>query len=298
MNRMATAPMPSDLPAPDLQAIGRAATAALYDELALAPKPGLVSFVDSGSHTDMDAQTFVRSMNALRPYFIRIAELGYAHARFDALQSCGLAAEAAMLQATGGVNTHRGAVFTLGMLCASAGAVLREGRPLHAGSLRDALQGHWGAALRARCRQSTDLPGDVARRRYGLSGAAQEAASGFPTLFQTVLPTLASGLARAMPVASARLDALFHAMAVLDDTNVAHRGGLAGLRHVQQSAAAFLHAGGMSAPHAREFAWALHRDFVRRRLSPGGAADMLAAACWMVRVQARAPHALPPCATV
>ena len=283
--------------APVLQAIGRAAAAALHDELALAPKPGLVSFVDSGSHKDMDAHTFMRSINALRPYFRRVTELGYQHAQFDQLQACGLAAEASMLSATGGVNTHRGAIFTLGLLCASAGTLLREGRPLQPGALREAMQQHWGRSLHARCNRSTGLAGDVARRRYGLTGAAQEAALGFPILFDKVLPALESGLACGLPAESARLDALLQAMAALDDCNVAHRGGVEGLRHVQECARTFLKGGGARTHRAREAAWVLHRDFVSRNLSPGGAADMLAAACWMVRVQPGGPGAFVPCVT-
>ena len=114
------------------QAIGRAATLALHDELALSPKPGLVTLTDNGSHDDMDAHTFMRSLFALRSYFVRIAALGAAGAPFHALQQCGIDAEARMLAATGGVNTHRGAVFMLGLLCAAAGAVSRHGRPLDA----------------------------------------------------------------------------------------------------------------------------------------------------------------------
>src|SRR5437870_9238230 len=82
------------------QAIGRAATLALYDELALSPKPGLVTLTDSGSHADMDAHTFMRSLFALRSYFVRIAALGAEGAPFEALQQCGIEAEARMLAAT------------------------------------------------------------------------------------------------------------------------------------------------------------------------------------------------------
>ena len=271
-------------PTAALRVIAHAASDALYDELALAPKPGLVSFVDSGSHTDMNAQTFMRSIHALRPYFAQITYQGYSQTRFAALQASGLAAEARMLDATGGVNTHRGAIFTLGLLCASAGALLREDRRLSPTTLRDALQRHWGDALHRRCTQASGLPGNCAHRRYGLSGAALQAARGFPALFDTVLPALISGLSRGLPANQARLDALFHAMAVLDDTNLAHRGGLPALRRVQRKARVFLHAGGASRPGGIAAAWNMHHELVRDRLSPGGAADMLAAACWIVRV--------------
>ncbi|XAH23853.1 triphosphoribosyl-dephospho-CoA synthase MdcB [Xylophilus sp. GW821-FHT01B05] len=273
--------------APDtvrLHRIGAAATVALYEELALAPKPGLVSFIDNGSHSDMDARTFMRSLFALRHYFGQIAELGWHGVPFDALQACGIAAEARMLAATGGINTHRGAVFTLGLLCASAGALLREGKAPQPASLRTALQQHWGAALLARSGQPTGLPGGIAAQRHGLRSASQEAAAGLPTLFDTVVPALDQGLRRGLTPEQARLDALFHAMAVLDDTNLVHRGGMAGLRHAQQAARGFLADGGAARPGGLEAAWALHRDFVARRLSPGGAADTLAAACWTVRI--------------
>ena len=120
-------------------ALGRAAIVSLYDELALAPKPGLVSFVDAGSHHDMDAGTFLRSLFALRHYFVRIAAQGAASTAFAPLQALGIAAEARMLRATGGVNTHRGAIFTLGLLCAAAGAARASALRCDATTLRAAL---------------------------------------------------------------------------------------------------------------------------------------------------------------
>ena len=269
---------------PNARVIGRAATLALYDELALAPKPGLVSFVDNGSHDDMNANTFMRSLFALRHYFAQIAALGEAHAPFEALEARGIAAETRMLAATGGVNTHRGAVFTLGLLCAAAGAARRNGNPADPLALRAALLRHWGDALRARSRRVSHLPGGIAARRHGLRSASEEAALGFPVLFETAAPTLADALRRGLDAQQARVNTLFAVMAVLDDSNIAHRGGLPGLRHAQRAARDFIVQGGTARPGGLEAAHALHRDFVARRLSPGGAADTLAAACWMQRV--------------
>jgi triphosphoribosyl-dephospho-CoA synthase len=258
--------------------LGRAALAALHDELALAPKPGLVSFEDSGSHSDMDARTFVRSLFALRHRYPRFVVLGAQGADFAALAREGQAAEAQMLAATAGINTHRGAIFSLGLLCAAAGALGAAGRPLQADALREALLTHWGPALAAR---------DVrcgAARVHGLRGANAEAAAGMPVLFDTALPALQSALAAGLGPQAARLQAFFATLAVLDDTNLAHRGGLQGLRWAQARAASWLDAGGAHAPGAIARARGLHRDFVQRRLSPGGAADVLAAACWLQRV--------------
>jgi len=274
-------------PASSLRAIGLAATAALYDELALAPKPGLVSFVDTGSHRDMDADTFLRSLHALRPYFEEMAVRGWRLEPFQTLQACGIAAEARMLAATGGVNTHRGAIFSLGLLCAAAGAAVQAspGRVLSPDWLRDRLMLHWADALEARSHQSSSLPGGIAARRHGLRSASMEAAAGFPALFETALPALDAGLRKGIGAERARLDTLFHAMSVLDDTNLVHRGGMAGLQFARCAARDFIADGGAGRPDGLAAAWALHRRFVARNLSPGGAADTLAAACLLSRLR-------------
>lgn len=264
-------------------AIGRAATLALHDELALTPKPGLVTLVDNGSHADMDAHTFMRSLFALRRYFVEIAEAGHAGAEFSELERHGIAAEACMLAATRGINTHRGAIFMLGLLCAAAGAVTRDG-PIHAEQLRDALRRHWGDALMARSQRVSTLPGGIAARRLGLRGASEEAAMAFPVLFEVAVPALVKGLASGLSPQMARIDTLFHVIAVLDDSNLAHRGGLAGLRHAQGAARKFIDRGGVARIGGLEEARAIAKDFVARRLSPGGAADTLAAACWVLRI--------------
>ena len=267
-----------------LKVIGRAAVVALYDELALEPKPGLVSFADSGSHDDMDARTLLRSLFSLRLYFPRLAALGAAGAGFELLEREGIAAEVRMLDATGGINTHRGAIFCLGLLCASAGALAARGVAPSPAALRRELTACWGPALCERSLRCGSAHGAVAARRFGLRSAGVEAALGFPVLFETTLPALLSAQQRGAAPREARLQALFETMAILEDTNLAHRGGLAGLHHGQRAARAWLVAGGALRPDAVSHARAVHADFVARRLSPGGAADMLAAACWAQRV--------------
>ena len=268
------------LPSLHARRVGRAAIAALYDELALAPKPGLVSFEDRGSHADMDAGLFMRSLFALRQYFPSIALLGASRAPFAALQAAGIAAEARMLRATGGVNTHRGAVFTLGLLCAAGG--LAE-RAVSATRLRRLLVVNWGAALGERTTDGTSN-GSRAVQAHGLRGAAVEAASGFPAIFELAWPALIDSLQSGLDDRHARLQVLMTVVAELDDTNLAHRGGMAGLRFAQAQARAFLAAGGAARPDALDHAAAIHRAFVARQLSPGGAADVLAAVCLLQRV--------------
>ena len=270
-------------PAPGVQAqrVGRAAIAAMYDELALTPKPGLVSFADTGSHSDMDATTFMRSLFALRHYFPRVAMLGAARAPFSALEALGVSAESRMLAATNGINTHRGAVFTLGILCAAAG--LGGGR-LSAGKLRQGLMSTWGDALQARRCRAGVSNGQRAAQAFGLRSAGEEAALGFPVVFGHAVPALAQARQQGLHDQGARLQTLFEIIAVLDDTNLVHRGGMAGLRFAQSQAREFLRAGGAARPDALAHAHAIHRAFVARRLSPGGAADVLAAACFLERI--------------
>ncbi len=266
-------------------ALGRAAIVSLYDELALEPKPGLVSFVDAGSHDDMDAGTFLRSLFALRHYFVRVAAQGAHGAGFAPLEALGIEAEARMLRATGGVNTHRGAIFTLGLLCAAAGAAHAAGLACSATQLRATLRARWGDALASRARRASDSHGARAARAHGLRSAAEEAAQGMPTLFEHVLPALRAARGAGADARGARLHALFTAMAEVADTNLVHRGGLHGLRDAQCLARDFLAEGGGLTADAPARAARVHALFVERRLSPGGAADLLAAACWIERVE-------------
>lgn len=261
--------------------IGRAAVRALYAELALHPKPGLVSPLDSGSHDDMDMKTFMRSLFALRGYYRDIAACGAAGADFAALQALGITAERRMLAATGGVNTHRGAVFGLGLLAAAAGRLRRTGKPLGGRALGDTVAMLWGDDILAAAPCAPDSNGARATRRYGANGARQEAAAGFPTLFAVALPVLTRTAADLGCAERAMVQTLFALMARLDDTNLLHRGGPAGLAFVQALARRFLDRGGVFRADWRTEALALHHSFVARRLSPGGSADMLAAACFV-----------------
>jgi len=239
------------------------------------PKPGLVSHVDTGSHTDMDADTFLRSGSAIRPFFAELVEAGMRNGDMAELRRIGLRAEFAMLRATGGINTHRGAIFGMGLLCAAAG--LRLAGHADAGiSLGDAVAKRWARGI-------VDGPyllyshGQAAARDFGAGGARQQAASGFPCVYEVGLPALHNAFALAPGDAeAARVQAIFALIAVLEDTNLLHRGGLTGLQFAQQSAQSFLDRGGIGQPDWRRVARATHRAFVERRLSPGGAADLLA----------------------
>jgi triphosphoribosyl-dephospho-CoA synthase len=154
--------------------VADSAKAALLAELETWPKPGLVSHVDSGSHADMDATTFKASATAITPFYGRLAIAGAAGSGMDKLREIGLEAEQAMLDATGGANTHRGAIFSLGLLCAAAGATWSETAHARyywrANALGATVRQRWGLAI-IRGPIPLHSHGTNALRRFGAGGA-------------------------------------------------------------------------------------------------------------------------------
>ena len=254
---------------PNFSKISHLALKSLYEELALYPKPGLVSFMDSGSHTDMNAITFMKSLCSLRYYFNDIAYAGFQDASFDKLKKIGILAEAKMMHATCGVNTHRGAIFSLGLLCAAVSRTLAVKKELSTENIRSNLLASWGNDLIHHSENGS------------LMGARKEAALGFPTVFEIGLPVLHKTLKEGRSYECAKVDVLFALMAQIYDTNIMHRGGNEGANIVKRSAEEFILNGGTAHPTWKEKALFYHRLFIENRLSPGGAADLLAATCFI-----------------
>ncbi len=264
--------------------VGALATAALTGELTCGLKPGLVSLRDSGAHEDMDAHTLIASIDAIGPYFERFAAGGAAGRSFlDVLRHIGLGAEHAMFAATGGVNTHRGAIFTLGVLCAAIARIASSQPAPSAEGIRETLVSWWGDELKTHARRlrseagAAARKGAQARRRYGVGGAPTQAALGFPAVFESALPALRGARALGLPEEAARVQALFELMARLDDTNVLHRVGRRGANQVREHAKRFLTQGGCARDNWKRHAAWLHDLFSQQGASPGGCADLLAA---------------------
>jgi triphosphoribosyl-dephospho-CoA synthase len=250
------------------------AVEALFAELAAWPKPGLVSHADSGSHVDMDAALLAASARSLHPFFAELAEAGRQGASMDVLREIGIRAEARMLAVTHGVNTHRGAIFGMGLLCAAAG--WHAGAPGTLETLGAIVARRWGEAI-ARGPIPLFSHGADALRRYGAGGARAEAATGFPSVYEIGLPSLREGRRlRPSDVGASSVHACFTLMASVEDTNLLHRGGAAGARYAADAARGFLAMGGVAAADWQQQAASIHAAFVARRLSPGGCADLLA----------------------
>jgi triphosphoribosyl-dephospho-CoA synthase len=258
----------------------RIAVGCLHTELILYPKPGLVSLVDNGSHTDMTAVTFMRSMFALRHYFARICRAGIDDAPFATLKQLGIDAETRMLHATGGINTHRGAIFSLGMLSASIGRARAQGMALTGDGIRAIMLIRWGEELAGHTRaDGAASHGLLVAETHAASGAREEGALGLPSVFEVGLPAMRRTLGAGRSMHHARIDALFALMAHVSDTNVYYRGGAEGASTVKRQATRFIGMGGTAHPEWRDYALECHRILVAQKLSPGGAADLLAATC-------------------
>lgn len=248
----------ADFAAGHLSALARQA---LEDEVDLTPKPGLVDRRNTGAHDDMDLPLFRRSAAALEPYFCRFVSLGMAGASPAELQALGREAEHAMLTATGGVNTHKGALYSFSLLLAAAGRRLCAG-----GDLFETVR-----RLAEQLQPPRQTHGVQVLQQYRVGGARAEALAGFPTAQRA-----ASLLTDNDP-----LTVLLWLMAHVEDSNVYYRGGADAAAMVHRSAAAIL-----EAPPAQRVSLtaALDEQLIAHRISPGGCADLLALALLLQRL--------------
>jgi triphosphoribosyl-dephospho-CoA synthase len=259
---------------------------ALIDEADLSPKPGLVDRRGSGAHSDLHLGLMHASALALWPMFKAMAETALELGEVgqplrEALGRIGREGEVEMLRITGGVNTHRGAIWALGLLTAAAAL---DGQALEPAAVT--LRAARIALLNDRAAPANGAShGAQVCRLYGVRGAREEAQLGFPAVTQQALPQLQRSRAAAAGEQNARLDALLAIMSTLTDTCVLYRAGLAGLSRMQGGARAVLKAGGCASLDGRRRLRELDYDMLRLRASPGGAADLLAASLFLDRLQ-------------
>lgn len=257
------------------------AVRALLYEVCITPKPGLVDRQGNGAHRDMDIFTFMSSSSALVSYFRDMARRS---AAFDSdptlllssLRFLGLQAEWSMFAATHGVNTHKGLIFSLGIICAAAGWLHGQGRAI----TEDALF-HLCARIAGRTPQElvqADVSatyGQAAYRSYDLTGARGEAAAGFPAVRRYGLPVLRQMAGCGLSLNDAGVIALLHLLANVTDTNLVGRSDLQAVQELQGRVQAVL--ARQPEPSALlEYAAELDRELTGRYLSPGGCADLLA----------------------
>lgn len=239
------------------------AVAALYDEVHTTPKPGLVDENNNGAHNDMDIALFERSAEALRPYFAAAVGHGIREGSMPELRKLGLLAEESMYAATNGVNTHKGAVFSMGLLLYGIGSCLvRGGSP--AKNAAELLK-----TERER-NESQSTNGAAVRKQHGRIGAYDEALAGFPNA-GAAARFLSDFRSSGHPNPGAA--ALCALMSSVEDTNAYHRCGADGVAKMHREAKRIL---GLAPEKQCEALRELDAEFIRCNLSPGGCADLLA----------------------
>jgi triphosphoribosyl-dephospho-CoA synthetase len=278
--------------------LGAMAALASFEELALSPKPGLVDPIDSGSHDDMSWITFAQSASALAPVWREQALDGIVlgclepsddlHVR---LQARGVDMERKMFAATGGVNTHKGLIFSLSLIVAAAGACIAGGDSspgevcARAGVIAGPLVGDDFRRIRTGALRGERLThGEKIFIEYGIGGIRNEALSGFRSVF-SALVELEDAAARGASFRNAALTALLSLMLDAEDTNIIHRSGIGFWRgeyreKITMAKARFDPLGDSCVPLLE-----LNRFLISHSASPGGAADLLACALFLYRVK-------------
>lgn len=257
--------------------IGHLASMALQAELDTTPKPGLVDRNDNGAHRDMDYALMHRSIQALHPYFVRLAQIGFDNPqpRHDEIQQVGIEAEQAMFKATGGVNTHKGALFSIGLAAVALGGMAcSNNAQLH--SLSNSI-----ASLASLFPDTSGTHGSKAKANNKLKGALDNAREGYPQLFKAWLPFYLDRLAKGDRYALHKT--LLRIMCDLDDTNIVYRTSMETMQEVQTEARRMLE----HIPETTHFEAALlamNTDYIRRNISPGGSADMLSLVVFLSNV--------------
>lgn len=286
--------------------IAHLATQALQAELDTTPKPGLVDKDNNGAHRDMDYALMQRSIDTLHPYFVKLALLGCADAlpTHTSIRDIGIEAERAMLSATNGVNTHKGALFSMGLAVV---ATAHEERKIAANEEQILKERNGGedvlvslqTTIKALAASFPDTNGThgskaklLSKGTTAIKGALDNAREGYEMLFAEWLPFYIER--RKERDAHTLHKTLLRIMCDLDDTNVIYRTDLATAEEVKQEARALLD--NFSKAHTAEDKEKriaaellalkdMDKRYTARNISPGGAADMLSLTIFIGSIQ-------------
>ncbi|WP_308274299.1 [citrate (pro-3S)-lyase] ligase [Prevotella sp.] len=264
--------------------IGHLASMALQTELDTTPKPGLVDRNDNGAHRDMEHALMQRSIQALHPYFVRLAQLGFTGKQpcHDEIVNIGIEAEREMFKATGGVNTHKGALFSIGLAAVALGgeAFCRITQAEGCGtmayndvnskqiqSLSNSI-----ASLARLFPDTNGTHGSKAKANNILKGALDNAREGYTQLFKAWLPFYIDRIAEGDNYALHKT--LLRIMCDLDDTNIVYRTSMETMQEVKTEARQMLDTS-RNIVNFEAALQAMNTDYIHRNISPGGSADML-----------------------
>ena len=274
-----------NIPEP-IQNIGCLVLEAMLLEANCAPAPGLVDRFNSGAHNDMDIYTFIKSSVALSSYMHNFVYMGYMHkGALDTLlafiRPLGIEAEAAMFKATKGVNTQKGLIFLMGILCAAAGYVYRKYNIIKSTLVFDAVkimcQGLVAKELGNLPHDRKLTSGERLYHQYGIRGIRGELEDGLPIIQDIALPAYKKAISLGATDDALLIYTLLSIMTATEDTTIINRHDQDTLIMVQKSAKKLLSNDDILQLDGFDAVKDLDRQFIEQWISPGGSADLLAA---------------------
>lgn len=266
--------------------------AVLY-EVSTTPKPGLVDRLNNGAHKDMNFFTFLASSTVLYRGFYEFTLEGtlFNEKNFSLLlkklRPIGIECEKNMFKTTAGVNTHKGVIFSLGIICGVLGYLHKNTgnmsfpAELICEMVRKTAKNITVNDFKNIESKETLTHGEYLYKTYGLKGIRGEVENGFESLRKKALPLMRSSKTPCLERNDLFLEILLNIMCCCEDTNIASRSGIEGLNYAKASASRFLDEGGIFQKNAKEKLSLMNKDFVKKNISPGGSADLLAAAIFL-----------------
>lgn len=272
---------------------------AIIEEAELSPKPGLVDRYDQGAHKDMDINLMIKSANALLSGFYSYLETGLNHIGtladlFSAVRKIGLEAEKNMFNATNGINTHKGANFSFGLILSALGYYLQN-TGLKSNLTTNDINNIFKIVKQMaenlvetdfkNIRDKTNLTnGEKLYLQYNHGGIRKEAEEGYKIITETALPELMRLNHKNIDKSRKYLHILFLIMSNCDDTNILTRGGLNALRYVKETGKYLFENNIVFKDHYINIIEEINKDFIKRNLSSGGSADLLSIVIFLDKV--------------
>lgn len=274
--------------------LSQMAVSALLYEVVTTPKPGLVDPASSGSHQDMDVFTFIESAQALHPYFVAAQKIGNEFLgdnlsqMFNELRRVGVIAEKRMYLATNGINTHKGAIFSLGILvCATAYLQKNEtfSRKELANTIikmvRNLLEDDFQYLKQKPSEQLS--AGEIQYLKYKKTGIRGEAVAGYPAVLKVGLPFLQKTTGS---LNQRLVDTLMYIAANVSDSNLIKRAGTVEVvDEIKKWSKAYFKKGGSKTVAGINYLKELDQLFIQRNLSLGGSADLLILTVFLGKVE-------------
>ena len=262
--------------------IATLATKALLYEVSISPKAGLVSRLSNGSHKDMNFYTFIDSSLALHNYFLNCFDYGQEKLFscpdfFKDLREVGKVAEKEMYGATKGINTHKGTIFSMGILLAVLGVHLKENKKIDLKILSEKIKEMCKPLLNElEDADNISTYGEKAYKEYHLTGARGLAISGYEIVLLDGINKL-KNFCKTLDFETACILLLFYYMSVLDDTNIVNRASITTLKEVQILSKELFEENKktLEKESIKNSMSKLNDIFIEKNISAGGSADLL-----------------------